>query len=132
MNPTESAIQAYFEAFNRHDLEGMLATLSEDVRHDINEGGTEFGKEAFRKFKTHMDECYREQIVDMVIMTHGETGAIEFTVNGEYIGTDSPLPEATGQEYAIPAAAFFTVKNGLITRVTSYYNLNGWLKAIGA
>ncbi len=126
----ESLIRAYFDAFNRHDLEGMLATLADDVVHDINEGSREVGKDAFRRFKQHMDECYREQISDLSVMTVGDRGAAEFTCSGEYLKTDGSLPEAKGQKYAIPAAAFFECANGKITRVTSYYNLKGWIEAI--
>ncbi|MFZ4506704.1 MAG: ketosteroid isomerase-related protein [Fimbriimonas sp.] len=127
---TEELIQRYFDAFNRHDAEGLLATLSDDVIHDINEGPTEVGIEAFLKFKAHMDQCYREQITDLVIMTNGEHGAAKFTCSGEYLATDGNLPPATGQTYAIQAAAIFEVKDGKIQRVTSYYNLAEWLKAI--
>lgn len=130
MNETEALMRAYFDAFNRHDLEGMLATLSNDVIHDINEGGREVGIEAFRKFKTHMDACYREQIVNPIFMIGGNHGTTEFTVEGEYIGTDAGLPEATGQKYSVPAAAIFEVTDGKISRVTSYYNLRAWIAAI--
>lgn len=126
----ESLIQDYFSAFNRHDLEAQLATLHADVRHDINQGGFEMGVDAFRAFKTHMDRCYREQIVDLVIMVNGNRGAAEFIVNGEYIETDEGLPPANGQRYSIPAAAFFEEKDGKLSRVTSYYNLNEWIKAV--
>lgn len=130
MNDTGRLIQAYFEAFNRQDADGLLATLADDVVHDINEGPTEVGIEAFRRFKAHMDATYREQIVDLVVMTSGDRGAAEFTVNGTYLQTDGPLPKANGQTYSIPAAAFFAVRDGKISRVTSYYNLKGWMKAI--
>ncbi len=129
---TETLIRAYFEAFNRHDLEGMLSALAEDVVHDINEGDREVGKEAFRCFKTRMDRCYVEQISDLVVMTSGERGAAEFTCSGRYVGTDDGLPEARGQEYSIAAAAFFEVSAGKIARVTSYYSLAGWLRAISS
>jgi steroid delta-isomerase-like uncharacterized protein len=130
VNETESLIRAYFDAFNRHDAEGLLATLDENVVHDINEGKQEVGKEAFRKFKAHMDECYREQITELCVMTNGERGAAEFTCSGTYLKTDGTLPPANGQTYSIPAAAFFAVSGGKITRVTSYYSLSGWLAAI--
>lgn len=125
-----SLIQSYFDCINRHDAEGMIALLSEEVVHDINEGGREIGKDAFRRFKSHMDECYREQITDLVIMTKDNRGAAEFTCSGINIKTDVPLPAATGQSYSIPAAAFFEVEEGKMTRVTSYYNLKGWLEAV--
>lgn len=110
MNDTERAIRAYLDAFNAHDLEGLLATLSDDVEHEINEGGTEVGREAFRKFKTHMDTCYREQITDLVVFSNGTRGAVEFTCSGTYLSTDGSLPPASGQTYSIPAAAFLRSK----------------------
>jgi steroid delta-isomerase-like uncharacterized protein len=77
-----------------------------------------------------MDNCYKEHISDLVIMSNGNRGAAEFTCSGEYLKTDGNLPAANGQKYAIPAAAFFEEQNGKITRVTSYYSLSGWIKAI--
>ncbi len=130
MIETESLIHAYFDAFNRHDAEALLDTLGENVVHDINEGGRELGKDAFRKFKVHMDECYREQITDLCVMVNGNRGAAEFTCSGIYLKTDGSLPEAKSQTYSIPAAAFFEVADGKIVRVTSYYNLAGWIAAI--
>ncbi len=130
VNETERLIRSYFEAFNRGDAAALIATLASDVSHDINEGPTEIGIEAFRRFKAHMDHCYRETIVDLVVMVSGDRGAAEFTVDGAYVQTDAPLPEATGQKYSIPAAAFFAIRDGKIARVTSYYNLKGWLAAI--
>ena len=40
-----SLIARYYAAFNAGDWEGMLACLTEDVAHDINQGGREVGKE---------------------------------------------------------------------------------------
>ena len=62
-------IRAYYEAFNRGDRETMLSLLTEDVAHDINQGGRETGKEAFGRFLAHMDRCYRERLTDIVVMT---------------------------------------------------------------
>lgn len=130
MSDTRRLIEEYFDAFNRQDAEGLLDLLAEDVVHDINEGPREIGRDRFRDFKRHMDECYREQIDDLVVMTDGRHGAAEFIVNGEYIKTDAGLPVARGQRYSIPAAAFFEVEGGRISRVTSYYNLKGWIGAV--
>ncbi len=130
MSTIESLIHAYFDAFNRGDVEGQLATLHPEIEHDINEGGTEVGIDAFRKFKAHMDTCYREQIRDLVVMGNGSRGAAEFIVDGEYVVTDTGLPDAAGQKYSIRAAIFAEERDGLIGRMTSYYNLKGWIEAI--
>jgi len=126
-------IERYYAAFNAADAEGMLACLAEDVAHDINQGSRQQGKAAFRAFLAHMDRCYSERLEDIAIMASadGTRAAAEFTVHGTYKGTDEGLPEASGQQYVLPAGAFFTLDSGRIARVTVYYNLADWLEQVG-
>ena len=131
---TEALIRRYYAAFDAGDSAGMLACLADDVRHDVNQGGTRRGKAAFAEFCAHMARRYRERLVDIVVMVadDGARAAAEFTVHGTYIATDEGLPPATGQSYVLPAGTFFAVEAGLIARVTTCYNLGGWLAQIGA
>jgi steroid delta-isomerase-like uncharacterized protein len=121
-------LDRYYTAFNAGDWEGMLACLGEDVAHDINQGARQVGKDAFRTFLAHMERCYAEQLKELVLMASadGTRGAAEFVVHGEYLATDEGLPEAKCQRYVLPAGAFFAFKDGLINRVTVYYNLADW------
>jgi steroid delta-isomerase-like uncharacterized protein len=132
MTDTESLIRRYYDAFNAGDAEGMIACLTDDVRHDVNEGRARHGKAAFAEFCAHMARCYRERLEDIVVMTDttGAHAAAEFVVNGTYLATDDGLPEAQGQTYRLPAGAFFDVKGGRIARVTTYYNLNDWMRQV--
>jgi steroid delta-isomerase-like uncharacterized protein len=127
-------IRAYYEAFNRRDYAAMLDLLADDVAHDVNQGGRESGKEAFRAFLGHMDRTYRERLRDIVVMTSadGRHAAAEFVVEGTYLATDEGLPEAKGQTYTLSAGTFFEVRDGKIARVTTYYNLKDWLRQVGA
>jgi steroid delta-isomerase-like uncharacterized protein len=130
---TRALILEYYAAFNRGDREAFLALLTDDVRHDINQGGSEIGKAAFRTFMTRMDRCYREQITDLVVMAaeDGRTAACEFVVHGTYLSTDEGLPPAAGQKYTLPGGAFFTIQGDKVARVSNYYNLTDWLRQIG-
>lgn len=130
---TAALIERYYTAFNAGDSAAMLDCLSEDVAHDINQGGRQSGKAAFRDFLAHMDRCYRERLADIVVMTSpdGARAAAEFVVHGEYLATDEGLPPATGQTYVLPAGAFFEVRDGLIARVSVYYNLADWIAQVG-
>lgn len=121
-------LDRYYTAFNAGDWDGMLACLSDDVAHDINQGARQVGKEAFRSFLAHMERCYAEQLHDLVLMasTDGTRASAEFVVHGQYLSTDAGLPEAKGQRYVLPAGAFFAIEDGLIARVTVYYNLADW------
>ncbi len=132
MPSTADIVRAYYDRFNAGDWEGMLALLSEDVAHDLNQGGREVGRNAFRAFLTRMEGSYKERLEDIVILGDGPRIAAEYLVVGKYLKTDEGLPPATGQTYRLPGGAFFDVAGGRINRVTNYYNLEQWLRLIGA
>ncbi|GAB3546544.1 nuclear transport factor 2 family protein [Spirosoma fluminis] len=125
---TLDIVTEYYNAFNRKDWTGMLTLVHPNVRHDSNQGATRVGKDLFTQFLQHMDDCYDERLTDMVVMTEptGKRIACEFVVNGVYKKTDGDLPAATGQTYTLPAGSFLDVADGLITRITTYYNLPLW------
>lgn len=126
-------IRAYYAAFNAGDRDAMLALLSEDVAHDLNQGARETGREAFAAFMRRMDTSYRERLADIVVMTSsdGTRAAAEYVVHGEYVADDAGLPPARGQRYVLPGGAFFAIRDGRITRVSNYYNLEDWIAQVG-
>ena len=127
-------INRYFEAFNIGDTKTMLALVSDDVEHFVNQGDMRTGRAKFADFCAHMGVSYREQLRDMVIFVndHGTRAAAEFTVHGEYLQTDPGLPAARGQTYILPAGSFFALKGDKITRITTYYNLQDWIRQVSA
>jgi len=128
----KTLIQTYYDAFNAGDSNAMLALLDEDVEHHVNEGAVRHGRAAFAAFNTHMAKCYQEHLTELVIFVEesGRYAAAEFIVNGTYLHDDEGLPPASGQNYRLPAGAFFTINQGKITRVTTYYNLNEWMRQV--
>ncbi|MGR3397242.1 ketosteroid isomerase-related protein [Pseudooceanicola nanhaiensis] len=125
-------IRRYFEAFNANDKEAMLGCLTEDVAHHVNEGQVREGRALFAEFCEHMARCYDETLTEMVLFEAGDgtRGAAEYMVNGTYLETDAGLPEARGQSYRLPAGSFFTLRDGKIARVTTYYNLADWMAQV--
>lgn len=125
-------VKAYYNSFNQKDWQGMLDLLDDDIRHESNQGDVRVGKDKFTAFLQKMDESYEESLTDMVFLAE-ETGtrvAVEFVVNGVYKKGEEGLPEAHGQTYVLPAGAFLEVKDGKITRVTTYYNLTLWIELV--
>ena len=127
-----AVISAYYDAFNAGETAAMEALLSDDFEHHVNEGQIRRGVEAFRAFNAHMTRCYREQLADIVVMANdaGTRAAAEFVVHGTYLETDDGLPEARGQGYVLPAGSFFSLRDGKISRVTTYYNLADWIRQV--
>ena len=125
-------VLTYYTAFNRGDWEGMLALLTDDVAHDLNQGNRETGREAFAVFLARMEASYREQLRDIVVLAtlDGQRAAAEYVVHGEYHSTDEGLPPASGQKYVLPGGAFFEIRDDRIARVTNYYNLQDWIAQV--
>ena len=125
-------IKHYYACFNQKNWDGMLQLLHADIRHDVNQGSARIGIEQYRKFLQHMELCYDEQLKEMVFMPNadGTRVACEFVVHGMYKHTDGDLPAANNQRYVLPAGAFLELKEGKISRVTTYYNLPEWVRQI--
>ena len=127
-------IQAYFDAFNQSDIDALLALLHDDIIHDINEGERQIGKQAFRTFYAEAMGNFDETRSDIAIMVaeSGGRAAAEFTRRGRYMNTGAGLPEANGQKYSLQGGAFFEVDDGLITRVTGYFNKADFIGQLSA
>lgn len=129
---TRAVIDRYFASFNRKDIDGMIDCLSDDIAHYVNEGEIRIGKEKFRAFCDHMARCYDETLTELVVFTaeNDTRAAAEFMVNGVYLETDAGLPEAKNQSYRLPAGSFFSLEDGRISRVVTYYNLSDWISQV--
>jgi len=132
MSDAIALIERYYAAFNTDDREAMLACLTDDVVHDLNQGGREHGREAFRAFLARMDRSYAERLEKVVVMVaaDGARAAAEYEVHGSYLADDEGLPPAHGQRYVLPGGAFFDLRDGRISRVTNYYNLADWVAQV--
>ena len=122
----------YYSNFNQRNWQGMLDLLHFEIRHEPNQGDPRIGKEKFTEFLQMMDDAYEETLTDMVFFSEpGNTRvAVEFVVNGIYKKGEEGLPQAYGQSYILPAAAFLEVKEEKISRVTTYYNLPLWISLV--
>lgn len=125
-------VLAWYDALNRHDIDAALALLGDDVVHELNQGPREVGKAAFAEFLRRMEACYDEQLRDIVVIASpdGTRAAAEYSVHGRYVEDDIGMPPARGQRYAMPGAAFFALRGGLIRRVSAHYNLQEWLSQV--
>jgi len=126
---TIGLLERCINAFNAGDHAVLLACLADDVAHDVNQTGREIGKEKFRWFLALRARHFRDRLADVVIMTNesGGRAALEFTLRGNYIATADGLPRSTGQEYAQPAGIFLEVDDGLVTRVSTCFNMTDFV-----
>jgi len=129
---TLTLIQAYYDAFNAGDIDAMVDLVAEDVIHDVNQGERRTGRSRFHAFCARMAHHYDETLSGLTIMVSedGARAAAEFNVDGVYKETETGLPPARGQSYALPAGTFFAIQQGRIGRVSTYYNLTDWIMQV--
>ena len=129
---TGALIQRYYDAYNRGDIDGMLACVSDDVVHDVNQGERREGRDRFHAFCARMAHHYKETLdgITILVSADGARAAAEFNIRGAYLVSESSLPDATGQTYALPGGTFFAIRDGRIARLTHYYNLTEWIMQV--
>mgnify|MGYP003508985119 CR=1 FL=1 len=130
---TESLIRTYYQLFNAKDVSGFLELLTDDVIHEISQGGSESGKGTFGRFMEHMNRCYDERVYELAVMVSadGSRAAAEFMLDGTYLAQDGNLPPAHGQKYTLRVGAFFEIEGGKVARIANHYNMKDWLRQVG-
>src|SRR5690606_38221525 len=128
----KNLIEIYYQRFNEGDYAGMLDLLSDDVLHEPSQGEPRQGKDKFRDFLKHMEDCYKERAANPVVFysTDGRRAAAEFMLDGQYLKTDGDLPPASGQRYRLRVGAFFEIEDDRIRRVSNHYNLQNWIDQV--
>ncbi len=116
---TRAIVEAVFEAFNRHDLDAIVALYHPETRL-VTPGYPEprYGLEVIRAtYKDHFDNI--PGVYDEVtrIVAEGDQAAVEFTASWDQPTEDNP--DARG---ALKIATFFKIKEGLIVEDITYYD----------
>lgn len=129
---SHETITEYYAAFNAGDSDGMLNCVTDDVEHRINEGDIRRGLVLFEQFCAHLGGSYREILYDNQIFNNeaGTRATAEFPVHGQFLKTDSGLPVAKCPSYVLPSGAFFRLRGDRISRIATFYNLNGWTRQV--
>lgn len=125
---SRAIVDAYFAAFNQRRWDAMVALCADDVVHDRNEAGREFGAHNLRAYLELTALCYEERLEDLAIMAGaGGRFAAEWVAVGRYVGDEAGLLPARGQHYRVGGGTFLVVGGERITRITTYYNLQAFL-----
>lgn len=116
---TRARVEAIFEAFNRHDLEGIVALYDpEAVLVTPNFPDPRYGLEVVRAvYKDHFENIpgVHDQVTRIV--AQGNEAAVEFTATW-----DQPTEEDPTARGSLKIAAFLKFRDGLIVEDITYYD----------
>lgn len=115
--PPADVVKQFFAAYQRLDVDGMAAVMAPDMVFD---------DPTFRLRANSRDEWRKQAEANRLVITHigievhstvqsGDTVATELTLSGGIKQKDGRV-----SPFKVRGAAFFRVRNGLITHWTDY------------
>lgn len=125
-------VREYCDALNDGDIDKLLQLVTDDVVHDVNQGERRQGRDKLKAFHARMAHHYSDKLVDAAVMVarNGERAAAEYNIKGTYKETEQGLPPASQQTYGLPGGTFFAIRDGKISRISTYFNMTDWLTQI--
>lgn len=129
---SKTLVKEYYDTILAQNLNGFISLLSDNVIHDINEGATEVGKAAFKKFMEDQFTHGKIDIKDMIILTSPDDkyAMVRYLCAGKYEKTGEGYPPAKGQHWELPVVTYFKFENGKIAHVSVYYNKQAWINQV--
>lgn len=129
---TTELVLGFYAACNRGDAAAILAMVTDDIVHEINQGSREQGKEALERYINNANGSLRQSVRDVVVMStqQGRRAAAEYVVDGRYLKTIAKRPAAHGQSYHLSGGTFFEIEDGKIARISNHFNLADWQRQV--
>src|SRR5262245_8724732 len=124
MKPLEIA-QQYFDAWNRRDAPGIVATFAEGGTYSDPSSGTLTGN-AIGAYASQLWAAFPNLRFEIVSAAETGPGAVaaQWVMHGTNTGSFGGLPP-TGRPGTLPGADFLTLSNGRVQSVQGYFDSRG-------
>jgi steroid delta-isomerase-like uncharacterized protein len=128
----EAVVTAFFDAFGRHDVEAIIALLSDDIVEDLPGVGPLEGIESERAFLTGLFAAFPDMVVEVTrVMAASRIVAVEWVRRGSFTGQPFQGLPASGKAFVSRAAGFFEVDDGRISRITVHTDTGQFFRDLG-
>jgi C-1 hydroxylase len=129
MERNKDVVRRFFEAHSRHDVEGALALVTEDV---VNHHSTLQGREGFREEFAYWYAAFPDASVTVEdLIAEGDRVAIRITGRATHGGEFMGLP-ATGKGIEAQEIHIARVEDGKIAEIWAAPDLFRVLQQLGA
>ena len=120
--------EAYYLAYNAEDIEGQIKLMTDNVVYHSNSDKIRTGADAYRKYTAGLFQEIDEKCIDIKYFVDENQGIVtaQSRAEGKYVTSSEGLPKAKGQKYNIPVVEVFEIKDGKITKLSTYYNEDLW------
>jgi steroid delta-isomerase-like uncharacterized protein len=124
---SRAVVEKAISAWNNHDREGYIACFAEDCEYNVPRRPGK-GRDAVAAWWDFNAAAFGERHVRIVeLVESGETVAVEAVAENKHtgslaaVGTRREIP-ATGKPFVLPHVNMYTVRDGLIVGIRSYWD----------
>jgi ketosteroid isomerase-like protein len=129
-DPCEQVVRAYFDAWNRRDLDALAATLHRDVEWqrsaEFPEGRTLRGREGVVDFAASMFDVFEQTPIDLRECLDAGAGEVIAAGTSRFKGTRS------GAETSSSWVRVYSVRDGVIIAVRQFETREQAEAAVGS
>ena len=125
----DAMLEAFFDAYNLHDIDGVLGHCTEDIRWEDPTAGVLHGKRAVREalgsvFRAFPDMAFRRDELIYFMSFDATRAASSWRMTGTMAGAlDPPGYGATNGPVDIKGVCLYELRDGLISHHTIVFNM---------
>src|SRR4029453_17251005 len=134
MSSPQQVWRTYIDAWNRHDIDAILDTVTDDFIYDERPATMERalqGRPAFRAYLERIFSAFPDLSINVTSCDVGAVLAVsESVMRGTHLGKLSGLP-ATRRRIATRVACVFEVRDGKLAHERLYWDRANTLRQLG-
>ncbi len=123
MNSASEAVKAYFDAWDSHNTDAILDTLTPDGTYSDPVGGENLSGQAYADYANSLFAAFPDlklELISNIVASNGMVAApwLLFGTHKGPVGDFQP----TNRAITLPGCDFITVENGKVKKVRGYFD----------
>ncbi len=123
MSSETDAVKAYFDAWDSHDTDAILGSLTPDGTYSDPVGGDNLSGQAYADYASSLFAAFPDLKLELISNTVASNGIVAapwilFGTHKGPVGDYAP----TNREISLPGCDFITVENGKVKKVIGYFD----------
>ena len=123
MSSETEIVKKYFDAWNTHDTEAILATVTGDGTYSDPVGGKHLSGQKYADYAASLFTAFPDLKLELIANLVASNGmvAAPWLLFGTHQGPVGDI-QPTGRSITLPGCDFITVENGKIKEVLGYFD----------
>lgn len=123
MGSETDAVKAYFDAWDSHDTDAILGSLTPDGTYSDPVGGDNLSGQAYADYASSLFAAFPDLKLELISNTVASNGIVAapwllFGTHKGPVGDYAP----TNREISLPGCDFITVENHKVKKVIGYFD----------